>query len=105
MKELVDGQREFYMFHMVRCGFGPTLCPLLSLHSSKTCTHTHTQNWALNNKDKVKYLKELGWWYIADRCNTGKDALPASIGAVKDCCVEPDPVEWPPKVDDKAKSS
>jgi len=71
MAEMVEGKRKdtLYLFHM---------------------------NWALNNQEKIEYLKELGWWYIDDdRCNS--PSLPPSIKTVSDCCIVPEPVTWPPE--------
>jgi hypothetical protein len=71
MAEMVEGKRKdtLYLFHM---------------------------NWALNNQEKIEYLRELGWWYIdSDRCNS--PSLPPSIETVSDCCVVPEPVTWPPE--------
>ncbi len=63
----------------------------------------HTQNWALHNQDKIRYYKELGWWYIDDRCNVGSDPLPAEFASVKSCCVEPKRVVWPPPPEKEEK--
>jgi hypothetical protein len=42
------------------------------------------QNWTLNKKDKLKYLSDLGWWYVKDTCMA--DELPEGVTAFEQCC-------------------
>lgn len=45
------------------------------------------QNWTLNNKEKVKYLQELGWWRVSPQCSTAP-AIKGRFTSALDCCYE-----------------
>jgi hypothetical protein len=59
MAEYVSGKRKAYAFHI---------------------------NWTLNNGDKLRFLRELGWWMVNDTCANASPKDVAKVKNVADCC-------------------
>lgn len=62
MKQLAKGEKKPYVFHMC---------------------------WTLNREDKVAYMKQMGMWYLNDKC-VGKKA--ASLGDINNACCAAEPI-------------
>lgn len=62
MKQLAKGETKPYAFHMC---------------------------WTLNREDKVAYMKQMGMWYLNDKC-VGKEA--ASLGDINNACCSAEPI-------------
>ncbi len=62
MKQMVRGDISPYVFHMC---------------------------WTLNKDEKVQYMKQMGMWYIHDKC-IGKKA--ESLGDVNNACCSAEPI-------------
>ena len=64
MKKIAKGEVEPYIFH---------------------------QSWTDNKGDKIKYLRQMGHWYLKDECqNVPKNEILQEIGKIlnnKDCCL------------------
>jgi len=58
MRKFVKGETASYIFHMC---------------------------WTLNKDDKVKYMRQMGMWYVHDKC-IGREAVAIGGDVVAECC-------------------
>ena len=67
MRKFVKGDTNSYIFHMC---------------------------WTLNKDDKLKFLQQMGMWYVNDQCvgKTTSEILPGKHAGVVDACCSAEPL-------------
>ena len=86
-------QREASLFP---CGFHYHLAPshIKNITSGRIIPFVFHMSWTHNSENKIKFLQQMGQWFITDRCTQPKEELAkiqsTNSGAVReldDCCL------------------